>query len=99
MAMMGDSCAFTQRVGIERFEVALVGIAQGLGGGGNRGKSDDREEGRCKQGLTYRHLFTLSTVARHLALQDLIHVARVYRPRKRDLPITAPVCAALPQYM
>src|SRR6266436_2287455 len=54
---MGVGGGFVERVGIQRFEVALVGVAQHLGRRGRHRKSDDRDGRRCKQGLTYRHLF------------------------------------------
>src|SRR5579864_9378654 len=60
MRMMGNGGGFLQRVGIERFEFALVGVAQGLAEGRGRRKNDDRSSGRCKQQLTYRHWWMLS---------------------------------------
>src|SRR5438270_12840498 len=54
---------FVERIGIERFEVALVGITQRLRRCRRHRKSDDRDDGRYTQGLTYRHLFTFSAVA------------------------------------
>src|SRR6267154_4259038 len=59
---MGMGSTFVEGIGVERFEVALVGVAQGLGRCRRHRKSDDRDRGRCKQGLTYRHLFTFSTM-------------------------------------
>jgi hypothetical protein len=39
--VMGDRRGFLERIGIERFEVALVGVAQGLGRCRRHRKSDD----------------------------------------------------------
>ena len=58
--------ALVQRIGIERFQVALVGVTQGLGRCRRHRESEDRSRdgclGRCKQTLTYRHLFDFSTL-------------------------------------
>ena len=43
MRMMGDGRGFLERIGIERFELALVGVAQGLARCRRHGKSGDRE--------------------------------------------------------
>ena len=57
MAEMGVGGALVERIGIERFEIALVGVAQGLGRCRRHAKATDGGRGRCKQTLTYRHLF------------------------------------------
>src|SRR6202041_2869356 len=101
--MMGNGRGFLERIGVKRFELALVGVAYCLCRCRCRrdrchGKSDNENAGRCKQNLTYRHVLTFSAVARRAVLQYRqlwpIHVARVWLPRKppglRDgAPITS----------
>ena len=41
VAMMRDGRGFLERIGIERFEVALVGVAQGLGRCRRKRKGED----------------------------------------------------------
>ena len=55
MSEMGVGGALVERVGVERFEIALVGIAQCLGRCRRRCQGKDCSRGRCKQTLTYRH--------------------------------------------
>ena len=92
-----------ERIGVERFEIALVGVAQGLGRCRRHRKSDDRDGGRCKQGLTYRHLFS---VLRCGALVDCSQLSTAmvdpllpeFGRRASAISFGArPVCAALPQ--
>jgi hypothetical protein len=49
--------ALVERVWVERFEVALVGVAQGLRRCRHHRERDDGSRDRRKQTLTYRHLF------------------------------------------
>ena len=63
LSEMRMGCSLVERIGIKRFQVALVGVAQGLGRCRRDRNSGDRESCRRKQGLTYRHLFTFSTGA------------------------------------
>ena len=62
MRVMRGGGGLPQRVGVERFEVALVGVTQGLGRCRRYRQGGDQGERRCQQGLTYRHLFTFSAV-------------------------------------
>ena len=66
LAEMRVGSALVQRIGIERFEVALVGVTQRLGRCRRHRESKDRSRdgclGRCKQTLTYRHLFDFPTL-------------------------------------
>src|SRR5258708_32560963 len=63
MRVMRGGCGFPQRIGIERFEVALIGVTQGLRRCRRYRQGSDRDDGRCQQGSTYRHLFTFSAIA------------------------------------
>src|SRR3977135_3118407 len=63
MPVLRDRGGFTQRIGIERLERTLVGVAQDLGGGRRGRQSGDRDESRCKQGVTYRHVVRFSAMA------------------------------------
>ena len=55
LAEMRMGGGLVERIGIERFEVALVGVAQGLGRCRHHRKCEDGSRGRRKQTLTYRH--------------------------------------------
>src|ERR1700748_1382771 len=62
MPVMGDRGGFAQRVGIERLEFTLVGGAEDLRVSRRSRQSGDRDESRCKQGMTYRHVVEFSAV-------------------------------------
>src|SRR6266571_4714830 len=59
--------ALVERIGIERLEVALIGVAQGLGRCRQACQGDETRTDRRKQTLTYRHLILFPVMMSRLA--------------------------------